>query len=67
MHTTPPIFLRLLMARAESSEESSEGRRECQIAVPLLPYNPAESLLIYGAGDRDRTGDVQLGNLTFYR
>ena len=23
-------------------------------------------LLIFGAGDRDRTGDIQLGKLTFY-
>lgn len=22
---------------------------------------------IYGAGDRDRTGDIQLGKLAFYR
>ena len=67
MYTTPPTFLRPLTARAESSEESSEGRRECQIAAPLPPCNAAESLLIFGAGDRDRTGDVQLGKLTFYR
>jgi hypothetical protein len=31
------------------------------------PRAPLLSTWIYGAGDRDRTGDIQLGKLAFYR
>jgi len=35
------------------------NRATCQATWPLA--------LLDGAGDRDRTGDIQLGKLAFYR
>jgi hypothetical protein len=50
------------MIRAESVSRSQLGT--------ILNTNPAPFLLTNrkdGAGDRDRTGDIQLGKLAFYR
>ena len=35
--------------------------QNCTNFFYLCPY-----VVDYGAGDRDRTGDIQLGKLTFY-
>jgi hypothetical protein len=31
-----------------------------------ISFKPWVGQLVNGAGDRDRTGDIQLGKLTFY-
>ena len=34
---------------------------------PFVEFSDSVSCWINGAGDRDRTGDIQLGKLAFYR
>ena len=48
----------LIQLRAATSAASSAGKR-----VPITAQNQAR----FGAGDGDRTRDIQLGKLAFYR
>jgi hypothetical protein len=41
--------------------------RRRALASRLVEFSDSVSCWINGAGDRDRTGDIQLGKLAFYR
>ena len=61
IYTQSPVALRREALNRLEQALSYKVFKRCSIVSVVLEVTD-----LYGAGDRDRTGDIQLGKLTFY-